>query len=299
MAASGPINVAPMSEPGRLRLAVPNKGRMQAPTLQLLRDAGLKFEDSTRALTARVDGFPLDILFVRTDDIVEFVADGVADLGVTGTNLLIENGAELETYQELGYGHCRLEAAVPNASEATSLEDLDGMRLATSHPNAADRTFSEMGISTEIITISGAVEVAPRLGLADGVVDLVSSGSTLVMNGLRSIGALFSSQAILVGPAQPAPAVATIASELRTMIEAVIAGRGVKYVMMNAPATAVDAIERVLPGLESPTIIPLAHSEMVAVHAVVGADDVRSVLVPLRDAGASGILVMPVEKLLP
>lgn len=296
---ASPINVAPMSEPGRLRLAVPNKGRMQAPTLQLLRDAGLKFEDSTRALTARVDGFPLDILFVRTDDIVEFVADGVADLGVTGTNLLIENGADLKTYQELGYGHCRLEAAVPNASAATSIEDLAGMRLATSHPNAVERTFTSMGMETEIITISGAVEVAPRLGLADGVVDLVSSGSTLVMNGLRSVGALFASQAILVGPHNPEPVTASIASELRTMIEAVIAGRGVKYVMMNAPAAKVDAIERVLPGLESPTVIPLAHSGMVAVHAVVAADDVRSVLVPLRDAGASGILVMPVEKLLP
>lgn len=299
MATTQPINVAPISEPGRLRLAVPSKGRLQAPTLQLLHDAGLNFEDGTRALTAHVDGFPLDILFVRTDDIVEFVADGVADLGITGTNLLIEAGADLEVYHELGYGYCRLEAAVPNASSATSLEDLAGKRLATSHPAAADKMLTELGIETEIVTISGAVEVAPRLGLADGIVDLVSSGSTLVMNGLRSVGVLFSSQAILVGPREPEPATAAIASELRTMIEAVIAGRGVKYLMMNAPASALDAIERVLPGLESPTVIPLAHADMVAVHAVVAADDVHRVLVPLRDAGASGILVMPVEKLLP
>ena len=193
------VTAFPGSESGRLRLAIPNKGRMQGPSLQLLHDAGLRFEDGTRALTASVEGFPLDILFVRTDDIVEFVADGVADLGITGTNLLIEAGADLETLAELGYGYCRLEAAVPNESPARSLEDLAGMRLATSHPHATETIFAQRGIEAEIVTVSGAVEVAPTMGLADGVVDLVSSGSTLIMNGLRSVGPLFASQAILVG----------------------------------------------------------------------------------------------------
>lgn len=291
--------VSPVSEPGRLRLAIPNKGRLQQPTLQLLRDAGLRFEDGTRALTARVDGFPLDILFVRTDDIVEFVADGVADLGITGTNLLIESGAELPVLVELGYGHCRLEAAVPNASTVQSFEDLAGLRLATSHPHATATSFAQLGIEADIVTISGAVEVAPKMGLADGIVDLVSSGSTLIMNGLRSLGPLFASQAILVGPADPAPTRVAVGAELRTMIEAVIAGRGVKYLMMNAPLSAVSTIEAILPGLESPSVLPLAHEGMVAVHAVVGASDVHRILVPLREAGATGILVIPVEKLLP
>lgn len=300
IAASDPrVTAFPGSESGRLRLAIPNKGRMQAPSLQLLHDAGLRFEDGTRALTSRVDGFPLDILFVRTDDIVEFVADGVADLGITGTNLLIESGADLDILVELGYGHCRLEAAVPNDSPARTLQDLAGYRLATSHPNAAETSFARLGIRTEIVTISGAVEVAPTMGLADGIVDLVSSGSTLIMNGLRSVGPLFSSQAILVGRRDAPPEAAAIAAEVQTMLEAVIAGRGVKYLMMNAPLGAVAAIEAILPGLESPSVLPLAHEGMVAVHAVVGATDVHRILVPLREAGATGILVIPVEKLLP
>ena len=293
------VTAFPGSESGRLRLAVPNKGRLQQPTLDLLHDAGLRFEDGTRALSATVEGFPLDILFVRTDDIVEFVADGVADLGITGTNLLVEAGADLAVLVELGYGHCRLEAAVPSASPAQRLEDLAGLRLATSHPRAAAASFSKLGIETDLVTISGAVEVAPRMGLADGIVDLVSSGSTLVMNGLRSVGQLFASQAILVGKRDTAPSTASVAAELVTMIEAVIAGRDVKYLMMNAPLGAVPAIEAILPGLESPSVLPLAHEGMVAVHAVVAAGDVHRILVPLREAGATGILVVPVEKLLP
>lgn len=286
-------------EPGRLRLAVPNKGRLLEPTLALLHDSGLGFEDGTRALVARVEDRPLDILFVRTDDIVEFVVDGVADLGITGTNLLTESGADLSPLLELGYGRCRLEAAVPSSSSARSLADLAGLRLATSHPRAAREAFAGKGISVELVTISGAVEIAPRMGLADGIVDLVSSGSTLVMNGLRSVGELLRSQAILVGPQEPRPQVASLAAELLTMIEAVIAGRRVKYLMMNAPSTALPEIERILPGLESPSVIPLAHEGMVAVHAVVAADQVSGLLSPLRAAGASGILVVPVEKLLP
>jgi ATP phosphoribosyltransferase len=293
------VTAFPGSETGRLRLAIPNKGRMQQPTLDLLHDAGLRFEDGTRALTAKVEDFPLDILFVRTDDIVEFVADGVADLGITGTNLLIESGHDLKTLVQLGYGHCRLEAAVPNDSPITDFAGLAGKRLATSHPNATEGSFAAMGIETEVVTVSGAVEIAPKMGLADGVVDLVSSGSTMIMNGLRSLGPLFSSQAILVSQQGLAPAEAAIAAEVRTMIEAVIAGRGVKYLMMNAPTSSLAAIEAILPGLESPSVLPLAHEGMVAVHAVVGASDVHRILVPLREAGATGILVVPVEKLLP
>ena len=293
------VTAFPGSASGRVRLASPNKGRMQGPSLQLLHDAGLQFEDGTRALTSSVEGFPLDILFVRTDDIVEFVADGVADMGITGTNLLIEAGADLETLAELGYGYCRLEAAVPNESPAQRLEDLAGLRLATSHPQATETSFRKRGIETEVVTVSGAVEVAPTMGLADGVVDLVSSGSTLIMNGLRSVGALFASQAILVGRKDATPEAVVIMAEVRTMIEAVIAGRGVKYLMMNAPDSALEAIEAILPGLESPSVLPLAHEGMHAVHAVVGANDVHRILVPLREAGATGILVIPVEKLLP
>lgn len=287
------------TDPSRLRIAVPNKGRMLEPTVALLRDAGLAFEDGTRSLVARVEGFPIDILSVRTDDIAEFVVDGVADLGITGVNLLAEAQADLPVRLELGYGRCRLEAAVPNDSPARVLEDLRGFRLATSHPNSTRAAFVSRGIAVDIVPISGAVEVAPRLGLADGIVDLVSSGSTLIMNGLRSVGELLRSEAILVASHTPNPATADIAAELVTMLGAVVAGRRVKYLMMNAPRSALPEIEDILPGLESPSVIPLAHAEMVAVHAVVGAHQVHGLLGRLKSAGASGILVIPVEKLLP
>jgi ATP phosphoribosyltransferase len=289
----------------RLRLAVPNKGRLLEPTTALLRDAGLVFEDQGRALVSHAQNVAMDILSVRTEDVVEFVGDGAADLGVTGANLLAESGAELPVLLELGYGRCALEAAVPVDAAATTLADLAGMRLATTHPNLTRRVFSERGIPVEVVRVSGAVEVAPRMGLADGIVDLVSTGSTLVMNGLRSVGRLLPSQAILVGAPAPGPDgpgradVDPRVDEIVTMIGAVIAGRGRKYLMMNAPTDALEAIEALLPGLGSPSIMPLAHVGMAAVHAVVGADEVWGLLGRLRAAGATGILVVPIEKLVP
>jgi ATP phosphoribosyltransferase len=291
--------LASLTQSGRLRVAIPNKGRLMEPTTALLRDAGLLFEDGTRALFARVEDLPIDILSVRTDDIAEFVADGVADLGITGTNLLLESGVDLPVLVELGYGRCRLEAAVPTAHPATRLEDLAGLRVATSHPRSARRAFDERGLAVEVVPISGAVEVAPRLGLADAIVDLVSTGSTLVMNGLRAVGELYRSQAIVIGAQEPDPERLGIRDELLTMLGAVVAGRRVKYLMMNAPADALERIEGILPGLDSPSVIPLAHAGMVAVHSVVDAREVHALLPRLRAAGASGILVIPVEKLLP
>jgi ATP phosphoribosyltransferase len=283
----------------RVRLAVPNKGRLVEPTIALLRDAGLVFEDHERSLVSHCENHPLDILFVRTEDVVEFVSDGVAELGITGTNLLAESGVDLPILAQLGYGRCRLEAAVPSDAPQRTLEDLAGLRLATSHPRTAARTLAERGIAAEIVPLSGAVEVAPRMGLADGIVDLVSTGSTLVMNGLRSLGVLLASEAILVTSDEARRGRAEAVAHLTTMLESVTAGRRRKYLMMNAPRSALEEIEAVLPGLESPSIIPLAHEGMVAVHAVVGADEVWGLLARLRSAGASGILVVPIEKLLP
>ncbi|MEA2654566.1 MAG: phosphoribosyltransferase [Chloroflexota bacterium] len=283
----------------RLRLAIPNKGRMVEPTLRLLHDAGLVFDEHDRSLVARVQNYDLDILFVRTNDIIEFVGDGVADLGITGTDLLTETGAELPQVRALGYGRCRLAAAVPNDATYQSVEDLAGLRVATAHPNTARRFFDGRGIPVEIIPISGAVEVAPRLGLAEGIVDLVSTGSTLVMNGLRQIGDVLASEAILVANPAAAGARSDELAAIDTMLSAVVAARGRKYLMMNAPASHLDEIERLLPALESPTIIPLAHTGMIAVHSVVSSDDVWGLLPRLKAAGASGILVVPIEKIIP
>lgn len=281
---------------GRLSLAVPNKGRLLDPTLTILRDAGLVFDAQARSLVSQCENFPLDILFIRTEDIVEFVSDGVADMGITGRNLLAESGRALEVLTALGYGRCRLEAAVPVDAHPRSIEELDGLRLATSHPSTAGSFFAARGMRVDVVSISGAVEVAPRMGLADGIVDLVSTGSTLLQNGLRSVGVLLESEAILVAR-ETARARGDGVADVSTMLQSVVEGRLRKYLMMNAPVAALRQIEDLLPGLESPSIIPLAHEGMVAVHAVVRADDVWGLLARLKAAGASGILVLPIEQL--
>jgi ATP phosphoribosyltransferase len=281
----------------RLRLAVPNKGRLVEPTLALLHDAGLVFEEHDRSLVALVQNMDLDILFVRTNDVIEFVGDGVADLGVTGVDLLAETGSDVPIVRELGYGRCRLAAAVPSDSPIVAVDGLVGKRVATAHPNTTRRFFAERRIAVDVIPISGAVEVAPRLGLAEAIVDLVSTGSTLQMNGLRPIGDVLPSQAILVANKIARTERADELAAIETMLSAVLAARGRKYLMMNAPATKLDELSALLPGLESPSVLPLTHEGMIAIHAVVDSDAVWSLLPRLKSAGASGILVLPIEKI--
>ncbi|HYN48630.1 MAG TPA: ATP phosphoribosyltransferase [Candidatus Nanopelagicales bacterium] len=281
-----------------MTLAVPNKGRLVEPTLRLLHDAGLIFEERDRSLVSRVENVDLDVLFVRTNDVVEFVRDAVADLGITGADLLAESEVDLPVVRALGYGRCRLIAAVPDDAAPQRVEDLAGLRVATSHPRATRRWFGDRSIPVEVIPLSGAVEVAPRLGLAEAIVDLVSTGTTLATNGLRSIGDLLPSEAILVGNPAALDTRAMDVDRLTTMLGAVLEGRRRKYVMMNAPAERLGEREALLPGLASPSVIPLAHAGMIAIHAVVGADDVWALLPRLKSAGASGILVLPIEKLI-
>jgi ATP phosphoribosyltransferase len=270
---------------------------MVEPTLELLHGAGLVFEEHDRSLVSRVQNFDLDILFVRTNDVIEFVGDGVADLGITGIDLLVEAGAELPRVRELGYGRCRLAAAVPADTPYQAVEDLAGLRVATAHPNTARRFFESRNVPVDVIPISGAVEVAPRLGLAEAIVDLVSTGSTLVMNGLRPIGDVLLSEAVLVANPTSHQQQADALASIDTMLSAVIAARARKYLMMNAPAARLAELEALLPGLESPSIIPLAHEGMIAIHSVVAADDVWGLLPRLKAAGASGILILPIEKI--
>jgi ATP phosphoribosyltransferase len=283
----------------RLRLAIPNKGRLLDATLALLHDAGLMFEEHDRSLVARVQNHPLDILFVRTGDVIEFVNDAVADVGITGGDILAESGIDLPVLCALGYGRCRLAAAAPADSPYESIADLAGARVATSHPNVTRRFFADQAIPVEVISLSGAVEVAPRLGLADAIVDLVSTGSTLSMNGLRPIGDILASEAVLLTNEQATRQRPGELDGIVTMLGSVIAARGRKYLMMNAPAVKLAELEDLLPGLESPSVIPLAHAGMIAIHAVVGADEVWGLLPRLKASGASGILVLPIEKILP
>ena len=283
----------------RLRLAIPNKGRLVEPTVSLLRDAGLVFEAGERALVARVQNFDLDILFVRTNDIVEFVNDGVAELGITGLDLVAETGSAVPQLRKLGYGRCRLTIAVPNDSPFRAAEDLAGLRVATSHMRITKNFFESRSIPVDVIPVSGAAEVAPRLGLAEAIVDLVSTGSTMVVNGLRPIEEVFESEAVLLANAAAQKVHGPIFDSIQTMLSATLAARDRKYLMMNAPKTKLAELEDLLPGLESPSVIPLAHEGMIAIHAVVEADAVWSLLPRLKAAGASGILILPIEKLVP
>jgi ATP phosphoribosyltransferase len=281
----------------RLRLAIPNKGRLVEPTVRLLRDAGLVFEADDRALVARVQNFDLDILFVRTNDIVEFVNDGVAELGVTGLDLVAESGTDAPLVRKLGYGRCRLTLAVPDDSPFRAAEDLAGLRVATSHMSLTKRFFAERAIPVDVIPVSGAAEVAPRLGLAEAIVDLVSTGSTMVVNGLRPVEEVFASEAVLLANKAALAERPDVIDSINTMLSATLAARDRKYLMMNAPKSKLSELEDLLPGLESPSIIPLAHEGMIAIHSVVEADQVWSLLPRLKAAGASGILILPIEKL--
>jgi ATP phosphoribosyltransferase len=283
----------------RLRIAVPNKGRLQQPALQLLRDAGLVFEKTDRALSVPVRNVAIDLLFVRTEDVPEMVQDGAAALGITGIDLLDEMAAhDVSVVAELGFGRCRLVAAVPEGSAVEGLEDLAGLRIATAHPGAVERFFADKSIPVTVVPLRGSVEVAPTLGVGDAIVDLVSSGSTMLINGLRPVVTLLESQAVLVAGPRAVGEQAAEVSAVATMLRAVVAGRSRRYVLMNAPAEAVPAIEALIPGLEAPTVVPLAHDGMVAVHSVVAADDVWTLLPRLEGVGASGILVLGINQLI-
>ena len=280
-----------------IRLAVPNKGRLQQPTATMLKQGGFSYEKTDRALAVPVRNMDLEVLFVRTDDVAEFVADGVADLGITGIDLLAESGLELEIVEKLGYGHCRLTAAVPKISQIENLEDLAGTRIATSHPVTTQRFFNEQQIPITTVPLSGSVEVAPKLDIADAIVDLVSSGSTMLINGLRPITDLLKSEAVLVGRSGASVENGTIAQVVLT-VQSVVAARRKRYVMMNAPSAAVATITALIPGFEAPTVIPLAHDGMVAVHSVVDSARLSRVLPELKEVGATGILVLPIDQLI-
>ena len=286
-------------ENGRLTVAVPSKGRMLQPTLDLCAAAGLSFETTERALLVPCLNAPVDLLLVRPHDIPEYVQDGVVDVGITGANLVVESRAEVVTLAELGYARCTLEAAVPVDAGCSTVTDLEGLRVATAYPVSTRTCLDRVGVSVELVTISGSVEAAPRLGLADAIVDLVSTGSTASVNGLRRIGRLLESQAVLLRSREPDAGKAEHVERLRLMLEAVVAARQRRYVMMNAPAEALDEIRAVLPSMGAPSVLELADPGQIAIHAAIEADRVWELLAPLKAAGATSILVVPVERLVP
>ncbi len=284
----------------RLRIALQNSGRLTRESTELLRHAGLEFDEHDRRLIAPCRNFDLDILFIRDDDIPEYVQDGVVDLGIVGWNTVRESGARVELLQELRFGYCSLVLAVPKNAPVRSVQDLAGLRVATAYPRSLQAFFSEQRVEAQVIGIRGGAEVAPALDVADAICDLVSTGSTLRINDLRPIATLFESQAVLV--AHPGSlADERRAAEIRRLairIDSYLTARRLRYVMLNAPKSALEAIRSILPGLRSPTVIPLADPEMVAVHAAVEEEVFWDVLERLKAAGGSDILVLSVEKMM-
>ncbi|MBA3429552.1 MAG: ATP phosphoribosyltransferase [Actinobacteria bacterium] len=284
---------------GRLTLAVPSKGRMAEPALKLCADAGLAFEATERALVVPCANAPVDLLLVRAHDIPEYVGDGVVHLGITGANLVVEAAAEVQILAELGFARCSLQAAVPEDATQAEIADLDGLRVATAYPVSTKSYLERLGVKVELVPVSGSVEAAPRLGLSDAIVDLVSTGSTASANGLRLIGTLLVSQAVLIGSDAALAEQSDAIGRLELMLSAVVAARRRRYLMMNAPVSALTAIRNVLPSMGAPSVLNLADEGEIAVHAAVDADDVWNLLPSLKAAGASSILVLPVERLVP
>ena len=284
---------------GLVRLALPSKGRLAESAEQLLHDAGIGFTPNGRTLHVHCLDLDLELLFARADDIPRWTADGAVELGITGRNQIIETGVELDELLALGFGGCRLAVAVPDSSEIRDVPDLAGRRLATSYPRTTAAALGALGITAELVELTGSVELAPRLGAADAVVDLVSSGETLRQNGLREIASLLESEAVLVARPGLAGDQAALVEEIRLVLESVLAARPKRYLMLNARDDRLDDVLALLPGLDAPTVLPLARSGMHAVHAVIDADDVVRLLGPLRSAGASSLLVLPIEHLIP
>jgi len=288
---------------GRLRIAVQKSGRLADRSLDLVRDAGLRVVKGNNDLLYRVENYPIDLLRVRDDDIPTFVADGVCDLGIVGENVLEEarnGGPTAEVIMPLGFGRCTLKLAVPPTLDYAGPASLEGLRIATSYPKILRRYLDDKGVSADIVVMRGAVEVAPRLKLAAAICDLVSTGATLEANGLMARETVLQSEAVLIrAPQPPEPGLQHLLDSIIERMSGVVSSQGAKYVMLNAPRSALDTITAILPGAGSPTVIPLAgRDDTVAVHAVCQEAVFWETLEKLKAAGASAILVLPIEKMM-
>ena len=281
-----------------LRIAVQSKGRLYDDTMQLLSEADIKISASKRTLLVAAQNFPLEVLYLRDDDIPQSVASGVADIGVVGENEYVERGAEAEIVSRLGFSRCRLSLAIPKETNYEGLEWFDGKTIATSYPVILGRFLQKHGIKADVHVITGSVEISPGIGLADAIFDIVSSGSTLVSNNLREVETVMQSEALLIGYPKMDRQKRDILTQMLFRFEAVRQAEDKKYVRMNAPKARLDEIVSVLPGLKSPTIIPLADSEWCSVHTVLEEKRFWEIIGQLKELGAQGILVTPIEKMI-
>ena len=281
-----------------LRIAVQSKGRLFDDTMNLLAEADIKVSASKRTLLVQSSNFPLEVLYLRDDDIPQSVASGVADLGVVGENEFVERGEEAEIISRLGFSKCRLSLAIPKDIDYPGLEWFNGKKIATSYPGILRHFMEKHGVNTEIHVITGSVEISPGIGLADGIFDIVSSGSTLVSNNLREVEVVMQSEALLIGNKDMDEEKRKTLQEMLFRFEAVRSAEDKKYVRMNAPKARLQEIINVLPGLKSPTIIPLADEDWCSVHTVLDQKRFWEIIGKLKEMGAQGILVTPIEKMI-
>ena len=282
-----------------LRIAVQSKGRLYEDTISLFQEAGIKISSSKRTLLLQSPNFPIEILFLRDDDIPQTVANGVADLGVVGENEFLERDEDALIIKRLGFSKCRLSLAIPKAEIYNGIEWFNGKKIATSYPGILSKFMKDKGVDVDMHVITGSVEIAPGIGLADGICDIVSSGSTLISNNLKEVEVVIKSEALLIGNKNLSEEKREILDELIFRIDAVKAAEDKKYVLMNAPTSKVKDIIEVLPGIKSPTVMPLATEGWSSIHTVLDEKCFWQIIGKLKSLGAEGLLVLPIEKMIP
>ncbi len=281
----------------KLRIAIQKSGRLHEDSIKLLKECGIDINNGVNKLKTEASNFPLEVFFLRDDDIPQYVEDRVADIGIVGENVVLEKKRPLQTVEKLGFGKCRLAMAVPRAVQYNSVQDLQGQRIATSYPVIVNDFLQKNNIQAEIHEISGSVEIAPGIGLADAICDLVSSGSTLFMNGLKEVETVLRSEAVLVCSGNLTPEQQQLLNKLVFRIQAVKKAKNNKYILLNAPNDKLPEIIGLLPGMKSPTVLPLAEAGWSSVHSVLNENDFWDIIESLKAAGAQGILVVPIEKM--
>jgi len=281
-----------------LKIAIQKSGRLSENSLKLLKECGIDIDNGLNKLKAEASNFPIEIFFLRDDDIPQYVEDGVADIGIVGENVLLEKNKNLKIVEKLGFGKCRLSLAIPKDKNYKSIKDLNGKRIATTYSTILSKYLQSQKIKAEIHEISGSVEIAPSIGLADAICDLVSSGSTLFTNGLKEVEIILKSEAVLVANKKLGKEQQDILSKLLFRMSAVKKAKNTKYILLNAPNNKLDAICKILPGIKSPTVLPLVTKGWSSVHSVVEENQFWEIIEKLKKEGAEGILVVPIEKMI-
>jgi ATP phosphoribosyltransferase len=282
----------------KLKIAVQKSGRLFDSSISMLKECGIEFNNGINKLRSEANNFPMEILFLRDDDIPQYVEDGVADVGIVGENVMLEKNKGVNEIEKLGFARCRLSIAVPRNDNYSSIADLNNKRIATSYPVLLRKYLEDNNVTADIHEISGSVEIAPGIGLADAICDLVSSGSTLLLNGLKETEVILKSEAVLIGHRRLGEEQTAILNKLLFRIQSVKKARRHKYILLNAPNDKLEAICNIIPGMKSPTILPLAEPGWSSLHSVVNEDDFWNIIEGLKEQGAQGILVSPIEKMI-